>query len=313
MNLIKARPVLPGQTIGIVAPAGPVPLAALTEGLDRLHRMGYKTLVGDAVLNQHGYLAGSDAARASDFNGVWANSDVDAVLCARGGYGTMRILELLDWELFRAQPKFFAGFSDITAIHIGMEVRAGLVTFHGPMGTAFGGAEAYNATGLIRAMQACDPLGTIPWPRADDISPPVVVQPGVVEGRLAGGNLSLITSLMGTPWALDFTDRIILLEDVEEPPYRIDRMLTQLILAGTLQRAAGILFSDSPSCMVGAPNRPSQTLLEVLEDRLRPLGIPVLYGFPGGHTAYRATLPLGVRCRLDAGEGGLTYLEAALA
>jgi muramoyltetrapeptide carboxypeptidase len=305
-----ARPVGPGGTIGIVAPAGPISHDGLEQGLSRLHAWGYRTIVGDAVLEQRGYLAGSDAARAADFNRIWGDSQVDAVLCARGGYGVMRMLEGIDWDLVRRQPKFFCGFSDITALHLAIEREAGLVTFHGPMAVAFGAAERYNGDGLKAALQSAAPLGTVAWPEAPA---PVIVNGGVAEGWLIGGNLTLLTAMLGTPWGPDFTDRIVLIEEVDEYPYKVDRMLSQLLLAGKLQRAAGVLFGDSPTCMHGPEGKPSLTLLEVLDDLLRPLGIPVLYGFPCGHTEFRATLPFGVTARLDAGAGTLTILEPALA
>ncbi|HWI60680.1 MAG TPA: LD-carboxypeptidase, partial [Symbiobacteriaceae bacterium] len=201
------------------------------------------------------------------------------------------------------------------ALHIAMEQRAGLVTFHGPMVAAFGKAEAhaYNEAGLRAAMTSAQPLGEVPWPGPGEGAPvPFTVRPGVAEGSLVGGNLCLIAGLMGTPWEPDFTGRILLFEDVHEAPYRIDRMLVQFLLAGKLQKAAGILFGDSPSCMHHPEGKPSLTMLEVFQELLEPLGIPVLYGFPCGHTAYRATLPLGVNVRLDATAGRLTVLEPAL-
>jgi len=306
--------VRPGATIGVVAPAGPVAREDLQAGLKRLQEWGYRTVVGEAVPDRRGYLAGSDARRAADFNRMWADPAVDAIICARGGYGTMRILNLLDWDLIRQNPKFFCGFSDITALHLALEREAGLVTFHGPMVAAFGGAEAYNGAGLRRALQETGPLGEVPWPDpAEEGAPrPLTIRPGVAEGRLIGGNLTLIVSLLGTRWEPDFSGRIVVLEDVDEAPYRVDRMLVQLLLAGKLQRAAGIVFGDSPTCLKGPPDRPSLALQEVLTELLGPLGIPVLYGFPCGHGPHRATLPLGVRARLDAEGGTLTILESAV-
>jgi len=310
----KPRPVRPGATIGIVAPSGPVPADQLEAGLKRLHAWGYRTALGGAVLDRRGYLAGTDDERAADFNRLWADPAVEAVICARGGYGAMRVLERIDWDLIRRHPKFFCGFSDITALHLAMAREAGLVTFHGPMVAAFGAAEEYNAAGLRRALQEPGPLGEIPWPDpGEEGTPrPLTVRPGVAEGRLAGGNLSLIVSLLGTRWEPDFTGCIVLLEDLDEAPYRVDRMLTQLLLAGKLQRAAGILFGDSPTCWHGPPGRPSLTLPEVLDDLMAPLGVPVLYGFPCGHGPHRATLPLGVQVRLDADHATLAVLESAL-
>ncbi|MFZ5816048.1 MAG: S66 peptidase family protein [Bacillota bacterium] len=315
MSRIKPRPVSPGGLIGIVAPSSPVDPAALAEGIARLQAFGYRVLVGEHVLDQKGHLAGEDAARAADFNRIWANPEVEAVLCARGGYGAMRMLEQIDWELVRRHPKFFCGFSDVTALHLAMAKEADLVTFHGPMVAAFGEALVYNAEGLLRAMQEREPLGEIAWPAPIDGQPPrpVTLRPGVAEGRLMGGNLSLLVSLIGTRWEPDLDGSILLLEEVDEPPYRVDRMLTQLRLAGKLQGVRGVLFGDSPSCLTRSDGRPSHHLHEVLGELLGDLSVPLLYGFPCGHTAYRATLPLGVRVRLDAAAGSLTILEPALA
>lgn len=314
MNVAKPRPISSGGLIGIVATASPVDQKALDSGLARLHAWGYRTLVGAHALDRWGHMAGADADRAADFTRIWGNPEVEAVLCLRGGYGSLRLLERIDWEIIRRNPKFFCGFSDITALHMAIAKEAGLVTFHGPMVTAFGDAEAYNAAGLRRAMEETGPLGAIPWPLPIDEQPPrpVTVRPGAAEGRLMGGNLSVMTALVGTPWEPDFTGCILMMEDVDESPARIDRMLTQLHLAGKLHGIRGVLFGDSPDCMTRQDDRPSLTLLEVLEDRLGGLGVPILYGFPCGHTAYRATLPLGVTARLDAAAGSLTILEPAL-
>jgi len=310
----KPRPVSPGGLIGVVAPSGPVTAEALAEGVHRLRSFGYQVLLGESLLAERGYLAGTDSARAADFNRVWANPQVEAVICARGGYGAMRIIDQIDWEMVRANPKFFCGFSDITALHLAMAREANLVTFHGPMVAAMGDAFFYNTEGLLRAMRHNAPLGRLPWPTAVDDQPPrpMVIRPGVAEGRLIGGNLSLIVSLLGTPWEPDLTGALLVLEEVDEAPYRVDRMLMQLRLSGKLKGVRGVIFGDSPSCQAQASGRPSLSLIEVLQDHLGGLSIPVLYGFPCGHTAYRATIPLGVMGRLDAAAAALTITEPAL-
>lgn len=316
-QLRKPRPLRPGATIGIVATSGFTVPENLEPGIQRLEQWGYRVILGDHVYSTHGHLAGTDAQRAADFNALWARPDVDGIFCARGGYGAMRMLPYVHWDVVRAHPKFFVGFSDITALHAAIEREAGLVTFHGPMPAAFGpeAAQAYNAERLLAAMQETGSLGPIPWPLpgSPDAPEPLTVQGGVAEGRLAGGNLSLLSDLMGTPYEPDFAGRIVIIEDIDEPPQKMERMLTQLLLAGKLQQAAGILFGDSPSCMYAPDGRPALTLLEVMQELLVPLGIPVLYGFPCGHTGWRATLPLGVRARLDATSATLAVLEPAVA
>jgi muramoyltetrapeptide carboxypeptidase len=310
---VKPRPLPPGATIGLVAPSGGMPPEAVEAGVARMQALGYRTVLGAHACERHGYLAGTDAQRAADFNAIWSDPAVDGVVCLRGGYGAMRILECIDWDAVRAKPKWFCGFSDITALHLAMEKEAGLVTFHGPMAAAFGNEE-YDRPGFLQAMQCAEPLGEIAWPdlAMEGAPEPLVVREGVAEGRLIGGNLSLLAAMAGTPWEPDYTGRIVLIEDIDEPPYRMDRMLLQLLLSNNLSRAAGILFGDSPTCWNGEEGRPSLTLPDVLNELLAPLGIPVLYGFPCGHTQFRATIPLGVQARLDAGAASLTILEPAV-
>lgn len=308
----RPRSVQPGATLGIVAPSSPGDPQVFQEAVALLESWGYKVKVGPNALARNGWIAGTDEQRAADFNALWADPEVDAVLAARGGYGAMRILDLIRWDLVRANPKFFIGFSDITALHCAMQRKAGQVSFHGPMPAAFGYLE-YSAAGLRRALTSAAPLGEIPLPpgtAAPPVPELVTFRPGVAEGPIMGGNLTLLSALMGTPYEPDLDGHILLIEDVDELPRKVDRMLVQLRLAGKLRRVAGILFGDSPSCMHGPEG--TQTLFDVIRDQLLPLGVPVLYGFPCGHTPYRATIPLGVPARLDATAGTLTLLEPAL-
>lgn len=309
--MLKPKALQLGDFIGIVSPSGPVPYDRLSAGVARIQSWGFRTVIGPSVLASRGYLAGSDVERAADLNSLWANPNVAGIICARGGYGSMRILDLIDWEMIESRPKFFCGFSDITALHIAMQQKAKLVTFHGPMVGAFGEAVEFNSESMQAAMRRIQPNLTIPWPTQGG-SPRYTIRGGVAEGVLMGGNLSLVCSLLGTPFEPDFRGKIILLEEVNEAPYRIDRMLTQLFLADKFRGAAGILFGDSPTCMNDPDGKPSPSLLGVLEERLGPLGVPVVYGFPCGHADHRATVPLGVRARLDGANGALTLLEPAL-
>lgn len=315
----RGRALRPGDLIGIIAPSSFLPERTLAREVALIESWGYRTRVGAHVLERRGYLAGTDAQRAADFNALWADPQVAAILCARGGYGAGRLLPLIDWDAVRAQPKLFCGFSDITALHLALEREAGLVTLHGPMAAAIGPAEAYNVGLLQQALAAGEPLGEIPWPSAAQLVEgepepvPVTVRSGVAEGRLVGGNLALICSLIGTPWEADLTGRILVVEDTGEKPYRMDRMLNQLRLTGALQQVAGVIFGDSPTCDADPKGPPSLSLAEVIDDLLGPLSVPVLYGFPCGHTGYRATLPLGAMARLDAGAAKVTVLEAATA
>ncbi|HLO04521.1 MAG TPA: LD-carboxypeptidase [Symbiobacteriaceae bacterium] len=299
-----------------MSPCGNVRPDWLEQGIERIHAMGFRTLVGEHVLDQNGYLGGTDEARAADFNAMWANPEVQGIISSKGGYGSMRMLQGVDWDLVRSRPLFFCGFSDITGLHLAIQKEANLVTFHGPMITGWGAARAYNTANFLRAATSTAPLGEIPWPTEDEMygiesaRPQLLtIRGGKAQGRLVGGNLSLIHGLMGTPWEIDLTDTILMMEDVEEAPYRVDRFLTQLLLSGKMAGVRGIIFGDSPSCTDEVPGRPP--IEQVVADRLGGLGIPVFYGYPSGHTGYRATLPLGVQVEIDADNGTLTVLESA--
>jgi muramoyltetrapeptide carboxypeptidase len=308
--MIKARALCPGDTIAVIAPSSPVDPADLAAGLAVLEGWGFETRVAPSTRASRGYLAGeSDRARADDLLAAFVDPSIAGVICARGGYGATRLLDKIDWTIVAAHPKFFAGFSDVTSLHLAL-ARLGWVTFHAPMVAAGLDRLPYNGEGLRRAMTSTEPLDHVPLP--PDGPKLLTVVGGVARGPLVGGNLSLLGATIGTPWEVDTRDSVVLLEDVGEAPYRMDRLLTQLLQAGKLRDAAGILFGDSPTCEQGLKDRPSLTLFEVLEDLLVPLGLPLLYGFPCGHGAHRATLPLGVTVELDATRGSLTVLEAAL-
>ncbi|MBE3576723.1 MAG: LD-carboxypeptidase [Limnochordales bacterium] len=311
------RPLRPGDKVAVVAPASPVDPIALERGLTLLTAWGLQPVLGEAIYLQHGYLAGPDHLRAADLNRFLADPSIAAILCARGGYGSLRILPLIDWAAARRNPKILVGFSDITALHLAFWKEAGWRTFHGPMVEIHdpsGQMHAYNVRNLHAALFGQAFPGVIPWPdasEAPDAPVPLTIVPGRAEGRLLGGNLEVLTRLIGTRWQPDFRGAILVLEDVDEAPYRIDRMLVQLKLAGLLDGVAGILFGHSPTCEKASNDRPSLTLIEILRELLTPLAIPVLYGFPCGHSRYRATLPLGTLARLDSESATLTVLEPA--
>ena len=310
----RPRALRPGDTIAVVAPSGPVEADRLADGLVLLNGWGFTTRAMPSTAGGRGYLAGeSDAARGAELTACFGDPSVAGILCARGGFGAMRILSHVDWGVVRAHPKLFCGYSDITALHTAIRREAGFVTFHGPLAARQGDEprlHPWTATGLRAALTATEPLGAIIPPA--DAPPLTAVVGGRATGPLTGGNLTLIAARAGTRWQLDARGCVLLLEDVDEAPYRIDRMLTQLLLAGVLNGVRGVLFGDSPTCDRPPDDPRTFPLLSVLRDRLGGLGIPVLYGFPCGHTPPRATLPLGVTVTLDADAGALTVLEAAL-
>jgi muramoyltetrapeptide carboxypeptidase len=307
---MKPKRLSPGDTIGIVAPASPGDAELAMAGVKWLETQGFCVQLGMTVDQPLGYLAGADTLRAADINTMFASPDIDGIICLRGGYGTMRLLELLDYNMIRSHPKVFVGYSDITALHTSIGQRTGLVTFHGPMvGSDMGkGLSDYTLDYFTRAMTAPSPLGHIINPPLT--APPICIAPGKAQGYLTGGNLSLIVATLGTPYEIDTRGKILCLEEVAEAPYRLDRMLTQLLLAGKLQDAAGIVFDVCPDCEI-ENEPPSFTVQEVLQDRLGHLDKPVLSHLYFGHTADKATLPLGVLAVLNSCSTELEIIETA--
>ena len=310
---MKTKPVglRTNDVIGVVAPAGVLSdREALAKGLRFLHAMGFRTLVAKHLLAECGYLAGSDDQRLADLMGMFARPEVRAILCLRGGYGALRLLARIDFDFIRNNPKVFIGFSDITALHLAILKRAGLVTFHGPMlATDFGRSlSPYTRAKFLEVVLA----GSGPTEIRNPLDGPAAftITPGIARGELVGGNLTLITALQGTPFEIETQGRILFIEEVGEQPYRLDRMLTQLRLAGKLRAAAGVVVGECRGCETGTEG--TFTVLQVLRDRLGDLGIPCFYGLAAGHGFHKATLPLGVQVTMDASRHTLRLEEAAV-
>ncbi|MCK6187890.1 MULTISPECIES: LD-carboxypeptidase [unclassified Pseudomonas] len=281
-------------TIGLIAPAGPAALDVDKAG-QWMRARGYDLHIFPGVYERDGYLAGSDKVRLHDLHAAFANPDIDAIFCLRGGYGTPRLLDALDFQLIRANPKPFVGYSDITALHLAINRYAGFVTFHGPMLNAdlLGGKQPPTESSLFSLLRGQLGAGdTLAHPVA---FPLTTIEPGVACGRLLGGNLSMIAAVMGTPYEIDAEGIILFIEDVNEPIYRIDRLLTHLRLAGKLGQVAGVLVGD----VAGVDG---VVLARLLKQTFEPLRIPVLCGWRSGHCDPNVTLPMGAWVRLDAGE-----------
>jgi muramoyltetrapeptide carboxypeptidase len=318
--VLKPPPVRAGDTVLIVAPASPGKQSEIEEAAVNLRHQGFKVKIAPQVGERNGYLAGSDQARAAALNEAFADPEARLVLCARGGYGSPRVLDRLDYDLIRRSPKVVMGFSDITALLIAIQNRTGLVTFHGPMaGKDFSGRAGLSPYGAEYLFPL---IGGQPF-RAEGVfqdwgkgsphggEPRRTIAPGAAEGVLTGGNLSTVSALLGTPFEIDARGSILFLEDVNEEPFRIDRMLNQLRLSGKLGAARGFLLGGFTRCTARAPEE-SFTVEEVLASYLGGLGVPVLAGFPAGHLPEQATLPLGIRVRLDATARTLSLLEPAV-
>jgi muramoyltetrapeptide carboxypeptidase len=307
----------PGDTIGIVSPASPPPDPGnIDRAVTVLEQLGYETRIGSNVRKRRGFLAGDDRERAGDLMKMFADSRVKAIMCVRGGYGAGRILPRLDYRLIRANAKIFVGYSDITALNCAFLVKANLVNFHGPMLNSDILRSSFQDFALRSFLKVLGQPAAAGSVCAGDSAATVgVLRRGRASGPLLGGNLSLLCSLLGTPYQPNFDGRILFFEDVEEAPYRVDRMLTQLLNAGLLQQVAGIAIGVNVNCKdpkstQGRESR--QTIEDVLRERLRPLHVPVLVGLPFGHVAPNATLPIGVRATLDANRGDLAVTEPAV-
>ena len=302
--MLKPAAVRDGALVGIVAPASPVREEFLERGVSELEGLGFRTRLGSHLFEKERYTAGSAEHRISDVLELWDDPDVEALFCARGGYGSMELLGSLDPDRMRDRPKVFLGASDITALLSFFGACVGVVSFHGPMVAQKIARGRYDASGLLRLIQSTDAVGMLSAPGTE------VLHDGAAEGTLWGGCLSIVASLVGTPFLQPPTRGILFLEDTRIKPYQIDRLLTQMRLAGHLDSVQGIVFGQMLECE--QHREQGYTLQEMLRDWTARLAVPVMFGFPSGHTSSDAmTLPLGVRVRLD--RDGLTVLEGAVA
>lgn len=317
--LIKPRRLQPGDTVGLITPATFVSDPDTLAKAERtIKHFGWRAKWGKYVAKKSGYFGSPVNERLDDLHAMFRNPEVKAVFCVRGGYGTQHLLDRIDYDLIRRNPKIFAGYSDITALHLAIHKHTGLVTFHSPVPvSAF---TEYTQQHFVKAVTATAPLGALTNPPESNKLRPEhtlrTIKPGKATGRLIGGNLTLISTLMGTPYEPDTRGAILFLEDVGEQPYRIDRMLTQLRLSGKLQQAAGIVWGECADC-TPSDYKPfvaaGFSLGEVVDAMFAELKIPVLAGLTIGHTDDQLTLPLGLMATLDAEAGTLEVKEAGVA
>jgi muramoyltetrapeptide carboxypeptidase len=287
----------------VAAPASPVKKEFLDAGVAELTRLGFRTRLGKRIYERGRYTAGSAADRLQDWTELWEDPEVDALFCARGGYGAMELLGRLSPERVRETPKVVLGSSDATALLQFLMSGASLVSFHGPMVAQQIARGDYDRGNLLAVLGSTAPPGRIAVETAESL------HGGAAEGTLLGGCLSIVAALVGTPFLPSFQGAILFLEDTQTKPYQIDRMLTQLRLSGALDGIRGLVFGEMPGCEQHADQ--GYTLPEMLRDWTSYLKVPVLFGLPSGHTRSKGlTLPFGVRARVD-GEG-LTLLEGAV-
>lgn len=314
---IKPERLNKGDTIGILAPASAPPDPTVIErSVALLESLGFKARLAPNVRRRWGFLAGSDRERADDLMRLFANRQVAAIFCVRGGYGTARLLDRLDYRVIRANPKIFVGYSDITSLHCAFLNRANLVSFHGPMLNSDLVKEdvpRFTLTSLFRTlMEPSAPAGICLGYRPKTVT---VIRGGRASGPLIGGNLCILCSTLGTRYQPSFKNAILFFEELDEAPFRFDRMLTQMLNAGLLQQVAGIAIGINKNCEDPKAKRSKeyrQTLEDVFKERLLPLKVPVVSGLPFGHVRHNATLPIGLRATLDAEQRDLVLTEPAV-
>lgn len=304
-----------GDTVGLIAPGYSLSSKALENAISNVQAMGFKPYHTSRIKGRDGYFSNTDKLRAADVEEMFLDPQVDGIICARGGYGCTRILDLINYDYIAQNPKVLVGFSDITALANTIHRKTGLVTFHGPVATTL--ENTYNRDNLYKIITQPKELLTIKSEhytpevvQRDDTFEQYVINPGVITAPLLGGNLSLLSAMCGTQYDLDYTGKLVFIEDIEEDPYRIDRMFTQLLSAPTFKHAAGIVLGVFKGC--NEPKRVSFTLKEVILDRIKPLHIPSIYGFSIGHIDHNLTLPIGINATLNTDTFSIELLQRAI-
>ena len=305
--MLTPKPLFPGARVALVCASSAVPAQRLEPAVQAVRDLGLEPVLFPSCYfeNRHGYLAADDTVRAADLNAAFADPTIDGVLSIRGGYGAHRILPLLDFDTIRANPKFFSGYSDVTALHTAFQQECGMVTYHTIMPSTeyYQPVDDYSMEWLKKAL-----FGALTGPLSNPPDQPVrTLAGGRAEGRLCGGNLSLLAASLGTPWEIDTTGKLLFLEDIGEKTYRVDSMLTQLRNAGKFDACAGVILGAWTDCV---PEYPEKTLLlpEIFAELIVPAGKPVLMDVACGHVLPSLSLPLGAPAVLDADAGTLTVL-----
>ena len=295
---IKPRCLMPGDTVGIAAPAGPFDPTKFMKGKAVLESMGFRTFFDEGIFQKHGFFAGTDVQRADQVNRLFADPAVQAVICARGGYGSMRILRFLDFKIIQNNPKIFVGFSDISVLLFILHARCSLVTFHGPVVTTLANTDKQTIAAMLKVMTA---------DKIFDLKPEkgIALKPGVCSGVVVGGNLTTLCHLAGTPYTPNFNGKILFLEDRGEAPYRIDRMLTQMKLAGCFEGLKGLVLGSFEEC------GQLDEIFRIVQEMFKDVNIPILSGFEIGHSKINITIPIGLEATLDTDRQILIFYEPA--
>ncbi len=305
---IKPKRLSKGDTIAITSPAGAVWDEKQIEIFSNILKdFGFNIVLGKTLTEKFGYFAGTDEFRAKELNDLFADPNIKGIFCMKGGWGSARLLDKLDYEIISKNPKVLVGFSDITTLLISIFAKTGLVTFHGPVGNS--GWNEFTSFMFKNVIMDAAETAFMIGPDVNDM--PYTINPGKATGILMGGNLTVVASLMGSLYLPDWKNKILFLEETKEEPYSIDRMLTQLKLAGVLGNISGFVFGKCVKCDAEEPNKAFK-FMEVLEQHIKPLGIPAFYGAMTGHIENKLTIPLGIEATINADKGTWYLNEAAV-
>ena len=312
MTYIKPKKLIKGDLIGIISPASsPDDLTLIESGVEYIERLGYQTILGTNVGKSRGYLAGTDKERVEDIHQMFNNKNVKAIFCLRGGYGAFRLLDKIDYQLIRNNPKIFVGFSEITALQMAFLQKANLITFAGPMVVQnFSKViSRYSEENFWRMITSSSTPGKLKLPNLDKLPS---LNLGIASGRIVGGNLAVVVSLLGTKYLPDLNNKILFLEDISEPPYKIDRMINQLRLNKVFKKIQGIILGGFIDCNEPDKNKKTLTLEEIWSDYFSSINIPVIHSFPHGHIKDLVTMPIGSKIKLNATKGLVEFAESGV-
>lgn len=309
---LKPKRLNPKDVIGLISPASsPDEFLRVEKGVKYLESLGYRVKVGNNVGKGYGYLAGTDQERLDDLHSMFKDKTVKAIFTLRGGYGAFRMLDKINYNLIKNNPKIFVGYSEITALQMAFLEKAGLITFAGPMVAVDFYQEISSFTNEMfwASITSNKKIGKLTYP--EDQKPSCLVK-GIASGRIIGGNLAVFTALLGTPYFPNLTGKILMIEDIGELPYRIDRMLNQLRLSGAFNKVKGVIIGRFVDCHEYDPNKKTLTLGEVIEHYISSLKKPSIYTFPHGHIKDFVTIPFGIRVNLNAAKGIVEFTESAV-
>ncbi len=312
MRILKPKHLKKGDLIGLISPAStPDNLEKINEAVKYFERLGYRVMVGKNVGKVRGYLAGTDEQRLEDFHSMFLNKEVKAIFCVRGGYGSIRFLDKINFSTIRKNPKIFVGYSDITALQLAIFHKVGLITFAGPMAAVdfSGEVDPFTEENFWKMVTFPKPFGKFKNPQGERIS---CLTKGYAKGRLLGGNLSLVCSLLGTPYLPKFDKAVLFLEEVEEKPYRIDRFFAQMKLAKIFDKVSGIVLCNFTDCEETDPKKKSLSLNDVVSDYFSNLSIPVAYNLIHGHIKSKNTIPIGAMASVDCNKGIIEIIESSV-